>query len=65
MGNSSHQLSYEEEVAQYTKNDAIHALLFGAYIVVFLTFLAIFDLSDVGRQITHIVSDMGFVTNML
>jgi hypothetical protein len=32
MSNTNNQLSYKEEVAKYTKKDAIHALLFSVYV---------------------------------
>lgn len=57
MDNMSQPLSYKAEVAQYTKKDAIHALLFAAYISIiglgFWVFATVFDLRDADG---HVVS---------
>ena len=59
---------YQEEVAQYAKKDAIHALLFAAYIalmtIVFLIVVLVFNLSDNDRQISFVgrLLDVGMVT---
>ena len=50
--------SYKEEVMQYTKKDAIHALLFVAYIIL-LTFslsilMIVFDVTDADGQMTSV-----------
>ena len=53
MSDTSHSLTYKEEVAQYTKKDGIHALLYAGYtaIVLFIGFVIIDGLgSDVFRD---------------
>jgi len=55
--------SYQEEVAQYTKKDAAHALLFAAYIAfmstVFLIFVTALDLRDDDLQISFLGNLLG------
>ena len=54
--NNTTQQSYKEEVMQYTKKDAIHALLFAAYVVLIAlvgnTLMIIFDLTDDDGRMT-------------
>jgi hypothetical protein len=56
--NNKTQPSYKEEVTQYTKKDAIHALLFAAYITLMAfcssILVAVFDVTDVDGQMTFV-----------
>ena len=61
MNNINRPATYKEEVAQYTKKDAIHALLFFAYGVVFLTANSFFHHSDAGSEILSTISEMGII----
>ena len=70
MNNKTHEQSYQEEVAQYTKKDGIHALIYAGYtaVILFLFFVIVdgvgSDLFRVDGQLTFVAQLSGIVISL-